>query len=299
MSKKRFLLIIAVPVLILAVFTSIYAMKPSFGWKYIDILKLSRYNEDRVAFQHVDAFSGPFADDSVECLLVIRDRKMYLFKDGYDDESTVRQERLLLDMENKLYDDQEMWKNKMNGLPDSVIVTDRRIELMKSFDEKFVNDNFGNYYKTVRAAFLKRHVAIFSELMRNRKDSGLLVSRSPIDKEMYLNAPEQPTKYSINASAKTIDEKTYYCEDADGDGITETFTVNRPDGFNWGYRSGPNIIHIYKTKNKEITDIIGNLAKYSYYGTEEEEKNIINTLPKEDEIVDMIKDIVPDEKFYK
>lgn len=299
MSRKRVLLLCMISAALLAVFTSIYAMKPSYGWKYIDILKVSRYNEDRLAFQHVDTFKEPFKDDSVECLLVIRDKKMYLFKDGFDDESAVRQERLLLDMENKLYDDQEMWKNKMNGLPDSVIVTDRRIEIMKSFDEKFVNASFGNYYKAVREAFIKRHTAIFTDLMRNRKDSGLLVNRGPIDKEMYLNAPEQTTKYYINASAKTIDEKTYYCEDADGDGVTETFTVNRPDGFNWGYRSGPNIIFINKNKTKEIADLIGKLAHESYYGTAEEEKNIINTLPKEQEIVEMITNIVPDEKFYK
>ena len=202
-------------------------------------------------------------------------------------------------MENKLYDDQEMWKNKMNGSPDYLIVTDRRIELMKNLDEKFVNDNFGKYYKSVRDAFLKRHISIFRDLMRNRKDSGLSVSRAPIDKPLYLGAPNEPTKYSISASAKTIDEKVYYCEDADGDGVTETFCVTRPDGFNWGYKSGPNIILIENAKSKEITDIIGNLAKESYYGSPEEEKTIIETLPKEEEIVDMIRDLVPEEKFYK
>lgn len=293
--------------LTLAVITAVFAaggatawaMKAE-SWKYIDVLRLTRYNEDRVAFQHVDRFTDPYLDDSVECLLVTRAKRMYLFKDGYDDESVVRQDRLLLDMENKLYSDQEMWKNKMNGLPDYLIVTDRRIELMKNFDEKFVNDNFGNYYKTVRDAFLKRHVSIFRELMRNRKDSGLVVERKPIDKPLYLGAPQnEPTKYAISASAKTIDEKVYYCEDADGDGVTETFTVHRPDGFAWGYKSGPNIILIVNTKKKELTDIMGKLAHESYYGTSEEEKTIIDTLPKEQEIIDMIQDLVPDEKFYK
>ena len=36
----------------------------------------------------------------------------------------------------------------------------------------------------------------------------------------------------------------YYAEDADGDGITETFTVESRDGFQWGFKSGPNVVCI-------------------------------------------------------
>ena len=300
MSKKKLFIGIAIVLTFIVAVSSAYAIK-LYTWTYIDLFKISRYDEDRVAFQHVNKFSDPYLDDSVETLLVIRDKKMYLFKDGFDELSEIRQSRLLLDMENKLYSDQEIWKNKMNALPDFVQVTDRRIELMKNFDEKFVNENFGQYYKSVRTALLKRHVAIFRQLMRNRKDSGLIVDRWPVDKPVYIGAVQEPTKFAFSATAKTTNETVYYCEDADGDGVTETFTVHSADGFNWGYKSGPNIVFIYNCdpKNEEIISIIGKLANESYFGTPEEEKSIIESLPKESEIIEMIDDLVPEQKFYK
>jgi hypothetical protein len=99
--------------------------------------------------------------------------------------------------------------------------------------------------------------------------------------------------------AKTIDDTKYYCEDADGDGVTETFTVTRPDGFDWGYQSGPNIIFIYKNSEKDIETLIGKLAYESLYGSVEEERDIIKSFPKQDEVVDFIQKLVPDEKFVK
>jgi hypothetical protein len=270
-----------------------------FDYSVIDAQKISRYNEDRVAFQHVNKFIDPLLDDAFESLLIIRKSHMYLFIDGYDDPGKVRQQRVIYDTENKDYDDQSLWVNKFNGQYDYVLITDRRIELMRNVDEKFVNEKFGAYTKAVKEAFLKRYVTIFKDLMRNRKDSGLVVDRGPIEKPLYLGAPEYETKYYTTVSAKTIDETVYYCEDGDGDGITETFTVSRPDGFNWGYKSGANIILIYNARDKGITDIIGDLAKQAYFGTDEERTNIINNLPKEKEIIDLVEDIVPEPKFYK
>lgn len=271
----------------------------TFQYSVIDSQKVSRYSEDRIAFQHVNKFIDPLLDDSFESLLIIRKSRMYLFIDGYDDPAKVRQQRVIYDSENKDYDDRSLWTNKFNGQFDYVLITDRRIELMRNVDEKFVNEKFGAYTKAVKDALLKRYATIFKDLMRNRKDSGLVVDHAPIEKALYLGAPDYETKYYTTVSAKTIDETVYYCEDADGDGITETFTVSRPDGFYWGIKSGPNIIFIFNAKDKAIVDIIGDLAKQAYYGTDEEKTNIINTLPKEKEIIDLVEDIVPEPKFYK
>ncbi|HPB81516.1 MAG TPA: hypothetical protein PK200_05700, partial [Spirochaetota bacterium] len=68
---------------------------------------------------------------------------------------------------------------------------------------------------------------------------------------------------------------------ADGDGITETLTVNINDGFHWGFKSGPNIIFIYQNKDPEIQKLIGNLTKDAYFGTEEEQTTLKKSMSKE------------------
>jgi hypothetical protein len=280
--------------------TWLFAKDPNF--KYIDLLKVSRFNEDRVAFQHVQKFTDPLLDNSLQVLLIIRKSKMYLMKDGYDASKTVKEKRLMMDMELRLIDDEALWENKLNGKPDYIKITDRRVEVMNNLNEDFVSKNFGPFYTKVRDSFIKRHVAVFRQLMRNRRESGLYVERRTLPKPFRIGAKpasSYKTKYYISARAKTIDEKIYFCEDADGDGITETFTVTLPDGFDWGYNSGPNMIFIYKNKTKEIEALVGKLANEAFFGTSEEEKTILESFPKEKEIVDMIEDIVPDEKFYK
>lgn len=297
LSKLKKISIVTCAVLFIT--PMVYLTAKDFGFKYIELENVSRFNEDRIAFQHVEKFLDPLLDNSVECLLIIKDKRMYLIKDGYDDLKQVKEQRLILDMQNKLIYDEQMWRNRINAKPDFVKITDRRVEILKNFNEEFVNKNFGNYYKTVRDAFIKRHVSIFIQLMQNRKDSGLIVQRKPIPAKLTMGEESTGEKFAISAVAKTIDGRVYYCEDADGDGITETFTVTIPDGFNWGYKSGPNIIYIFNNQNEALSEIIKNLAKYSYYGTEEEEKSIIENLPEEKVLIEMVQDLVPDEKFYK
>ncbi|MBN1500713.1 MAG: hypothetical protein JW982_11185 [Spirochaetes bacterium] len=272
----------------------------NFKYEPVSIESLSRYHEDRIAFQHIDTFTDPYLDNSIETLLIIKNLKIYLIKDGYDDINIVKEERLLLDMQRLLIDDEAMWKNRINGKLDYVKITERRQELMKNMDEEFVDKNFAAFYKTIKDAFLKKHTGVFITLMKNRKDSGLVVVRKPIfSSSMKTEEDIENKKYFTSATAKATDGRVYYCEDADGDGITETFSVTIPDGFNWGYNSGSNIIFILKNKQDDIKDIIGKLAYYSYFGTTEEEEEILKNLPKESDLLDMVNDIVPDEKFYK
>ncbi|HOO70378.1 MAG TPA: hypothetical protein PK926_01365 [Spirochaetota bacterium] len=252
----------------------------------IEIEDISRYNEDRITYQHIEKITDEYTDNSIASLLIIRDSKVYLFKDGYDSGENVSTQKRILEMENRLIPD--LWENKIDGNPDYIMVTDRRVELLKNITQDFVTKNFGEFYSTVRDEFLKKHVSIFNELMVNRKNSGLFVRHEPLAKRVYDTGP---TKYFISVTAKTIDEKIYYAEDADGDGITETFMVSIPDGFHWGYKSGPNIICIYNNTQENVKNTIGKLAHDAFYGTPEEEKIIKESFPKKEDITEMIEDI--------
>jgi hypothetical protein len=255
----------------------------SIDYLPIEVETISRYTEDRIAYQQIQTAPIPGSDDSQAGLLIIKDRKMYLLKDGYDDPRVVRTQQLLIQKESAMVGD--VWVNKINSKPDYIRITDRRIELMKNFGEEFVSKQFGSFYVSVRNAFLNRHVQTFRQLMNNRAESGLVVERVPLPKPLYVGAPDEPTKYATYVIGKTIDDKLYYAIDADGDGVTETFTVNIPDGFHWGYKSGPNIILILNNTDEEIKGIIGKLAHEAYYGTPDEEKNILQTFPKDSDII--------------
>jgi len=274
---------------------ALFAKDPDF--MMIDLDNVSRYNEDRLAYQQVQKWTNTYRDDSFAALLMIQKSKMYLIVDGYDNPKDVTNARRQLQLENVDYKEEDLWPNKLNGKPDYIRITDRRVELMKNFDEDYVSKNFGERYIKVRDALIQRHVQIFSQLMRNRKESGLTVTRELIPKPGYLGAPvETKQKYFMSVSAKSNDGRIYYAEDADGDGVTETFWVSIPDGFNWGYQSGPNVIFIYKNKEKDIEKLIGNITKEAYFGTTEEEKNIIDTFPKDQDIIDkLVTDAVRDE----
>lgn len=265
-------------------------------FKVIKIEKVSRYNEDRIAYQHIEKDISTRFDNSISCLLIVKDRKMYLFRDGHDEPSNVSTQRLILEMENRLIPD--LWKNKIDNKPDYIRITDRRVEVLKKVNQEFVTNNFGDFFTNVRDKFIKRHVNIFKTLMINRRLSGLFVRRRPLPKKVYDTGP---TKYYTSVTGKTIDETIYFAEDADGDNITETFTVNIPDGFHWGFKSGANIIFIYNNSQENIKNLIGKLAYDAYYGTPEEGEIIKKQFPKEDEIKEMIDDIyrVVDPNFKK
>jgi len=281
-TNKSLILFIALTV----IFQFTQAESSDLPFKIINIQKLSRYNEDRIAYQHIEKHVSQSIDNSITCLLIVKDKKIYLFKDGFDSAQDVENQRIILEMENRLIPD--LWKNKIDEKPDYVRLTDRRVELMKNANQEFVTNNFGKFYTSVRDKFIKKHVIIFKGLMINRKDSGLYVIRKPLPKKVYDTGP---TKYFTSVTAKTIDEKIYYAEDADGDNITETFTVTIPDGFDWGFKSGANIIFIYNNKVENMKNIIGKLSYEAYFGTPEEEEIIKKQFPNNVEIENLIDDI--------
>lgn len=273
--------------LIIAIFLVSNARSKDMSFKIITIEKLSRYNEDRLAFQHIEKKISVKIDNSLSCLLIAKDKKLYLLKDGYDNPKDVRVQKLILDMENRLIPP-DLWKNKIDNKPDFIRITDRRVGLVKNVKQEFVTKNFGDFYIKVRNGFIKKHVNIFKSLMRDRKDSGLFVIKKPLPKRL---TDYGPTKFFMSATAKTGDDKIYYVEDADGDGITETFTTTIPDGFHWGFESGPNILFIYNNQQEDIKKLIGKLANEAHDGTPEEEEMMKKTFPKDTEIIDMIEDI--------
>jgi hypothetical protein len=276
--------------------SALLAKDPDF--LFIELEKVSRYTEDRLAYIQVQKMVNPEKDDSRAALLIIRKSIMYLIQDGYDDHRDVLNLRNKLVIDNQDFRDEDLWVSKITGKPNYIRVTDRRVELMKNFDQEYVSKNFGAQYTKERDAFVGRHVTIFNQLMSNRKESGLTVVRDPLPGPAYLNAPKEETakiKYYMSVTAKSNDGRVYFAEDADGDGVAETFSVSIPDNFHWGYRSGPNVIFIYKNKEKAIADIIGKLTNNSYYGTPAEEKRIIETFPKDDQIIDELVNSIRDE----
>lgn len=281
--RKRTCFIVIINIFIFAVLLSFPVLSRDFSFLPIEIEQISRYTEDRIAFQHIQKEIGPNIENSLASLLIIKDKKIYLIKDGFDSAKQVEGQRQILDTENKLIGD--LWANKINSKPDYIRITDRRVEVLKNVSEDFVSRNFGNFYTSIRNSFIQKHVKVFKGLMRDRRESGLVVNRTIVPRPTYIGSVDKPQTWAISVVGKTIDEKVYYAEDADGDGVTETFSVELPDGFNWGYKSGPNIINIYNNKEEDIKQLIGSITHDAYFGTSEEEKSIIETFPKDADII--------------
>lgn len=271
--------------IVMALILSLFIVFPAavftkdLSYNDITIDSVSRYNEDRIAYQQVEYIIDPEEhqkqDTSLASLLIIKDKKMYLFKDGYDDPQIVEENRVIMEMENRLVQN-ELWERQIDNKPDYLRITDRRTEVLKKVIVAGSSENlaqrYTDFYTKMRDSFIQKHVAIFKGLMINRKDSDMEVIRKPIPKALNYYGP---TKFFISVTAKTKDGLVYYAEDSDGDGITETFSVELPDGFHWGYKSGPNIIFILKNKQENIKGMIASLTKDAYEGSAEEEK-IIN-----------------------
>ena len=282
--------------LLISFLIAIPAMARDLSYLEMDIDSISRYTEDRISYQQVEYIADPEQhqrqDTSVAALLIIRDRKMYLFKDGYDDHKIVEQNRVIKEMENQLIQN-ELWERKIDGKPDFLIITDRRRELMKRTTTKptdNISDSYVKYYQTIRDRFIQEHIKVLRGLIINRRDAEFHVERKPIPKRLGY---EGETKFYISVTAKTKEGVIYFAEDSDGDGITETFCVHLPDGFNWGYKSGPNIIFIYKNSQESIREMIKDLAREALEGTSEEETMINKEFTSlEAETIELIQDLV-------
>jgi len=272
--------------------------------------KISDYTHDRIAFQRIEKRAGiskydlkdpsSIMDNSIESILIIKDKKIHFIADGYDPVTEVFRTKMIMDSQNKYIENNDIWTNKINGKPDYVRILYRRNDVLINTNEEFVTNNFGKFYKSVRDRFLKLHVEKYRKLLRNRNESRLSISKRELS---YTVNPDKSDdirkKYSISAKAKSLDGIVYFCEDADNDGITETFTANLNDGFDWGIESGPNIIFISGNTDKDIEALIGDLVKESVHGTADMEKKILQQFPTEKETTDLMKQLVPPDKFYE
>ncbi|MFC1670608.1 hypothetical protein ACFL20_09455 [Spirochaetota bacterium] len=284
---KRILKSTLIFAIVLTVFNLSDAKSKKYEYKLIKLEKIARYHEDRVAFQHIEAVHDEYVfskqDNSVASLLIIKNKMVYLFKDGYDDPKMVMHKKKGIDIANRMLED--LWVNKIDGKPDSVRITERKVELLKNRKQEFVTKNFGEFYIKIRDKFIKKHVNILKSLIINRKYSDLKIVRKPIPKALSYKGP---TKYYSSVTAKSGDQTVYFAEDSDGDNVTETFVARIPDGFDWGYKSGPNILFIYKNRSADLKAIIGKLTHEAYFGSPEEEQLLIKTFPKEEDVSEMI-----------
>ncbi|MBN2401948.1 MAG: hypothetical protein JXN64_06080, partial [Spirochaetes bacterium] len=204
----------------------------------IEVSSLTRYNEDRVAFQHIEhpGSTSYNQDNSIASLLIVKNNQIYLFRDGYDDYERIKLEGYVMEMRRELPKD--LWVNRINSKPDYIRISDGRIEKLLNVKEDFVEKNFGNFYRTVRNSLINKHVMVFRNLMKDRIESNAYLVRKPISPPAFQEIRE-PAKFSTSITAKALDGTIYYAEDSDGDEITETFYVVYDDGFNWGFKSGP------------------------------------------------------------
>lgn len=296
MRKSRYALII----ILLFMLSTGSLISREKEYLILDVDKITRYKEDRIVFQRIERPDVQSQDNSVEALLVIKDSKSYFMSDGYDKVDEVKMKKIVMDSENKYIDNNDFWLNKINGKPDCVRIIYRRSDLLRNTNEEFVSSNFGQFYKSVRDGFIKMHVEKFRTLMKNRGESGLHVKKKQISMTVNPeNSNDVKQKFFTSATGKSGDEVVYYCEDADGDGITETFMAYRNDGFDWGIGSGPNILMIYGNTDKDIETLIGKLVNEAENGTVEEEKKMFQEFPQEGDILRMIEDITPLDKFYE
>ncbi|MCU0822075.1 MAG: hypothetical protein MUC95_06320 [Spirochaetes bacterium] len=284
---KRNIFIISVMALTISMtfVISVAAEAPDFSYSIIDIGKITRYNQDRLAFQHIEAESGIEHDNSLSALLMIDRENIYLVMDGYDDPKDIEKYAFAYKIGKRIFGD--LWKNKVNSKPDYIRITERRFERMLNVTEDFVNKNFGGFYANIRNAFIEKHVRVFKSLMFTRGESSMVVKREAITPEFIVTkeGTKEEAKYSIKVFAKSPEDAIYYAEDADGDDITETLTVTINDGFGWGYKSGANIVFIYKNKSDDLKALIGKLAHDAYYGTPEEERVILSNFPPDTDII--------------
>lgn len=259
--------------------------------KLVDVQKLNRFDEDRLCYQqfetpHIESVAET-VDNSIAELMIIRSKKIYIFRDGYDDPDMLRNKIIAFSSNNQSVPD--LWENKVTGSPNFVMITDRKVEIQKNVSKDWVASNYKDFYVKIRNEFVKKHITILFSLIINRKESEMVVTR----KELFRKMSDKDTpRFAITVSGRTTDGGiVYYAEDADGDGITETFTAHSSDGFNWGYNSGPNLICIKNNTQKDIENIIGRITNLAYYGSSEEEQIIKKNFPTPEKISNMIDDI--------
>ena len=282
--------------IIMTAFIMVLVIQPGgaqrvFEFTIIDPLKLSRFHEDRILYQHIEIepreFSHSPINNSIASLLVIKDNNLFFFQDGYMDPREMRNNYIGAKFGQTVMPD--LWENKINGKPDLLQIMHRRVvtrRLQAGEDEGYaLSQEFVDQYTSIRNSFITRHVEIFRSLLRERHKSDIIVERTPLTLKY---GDQRPARYITSVAAKTIDGRVYYAEDSNGDGVTDTFSVTSSDGFNWGFKSGPNIIFIYRNTQDDIKEMIGRLAHEGYYGIDDDAAQILEELVSEEDITDLM-----------
>jgi len=133
------------------------AFSRDLSYKIITINDVSRYFEDRIAYQQIENIIDPeehqTQDTSIAALLIIKDRHIYLFKDGYDDPRVVEENRLTREMENRLIMN-TLWEREIDWKPDYVRITDGRQEIQKKEitfgTQENLNERYTEFYAKTR-----------------------------------------------------------------------------------------------------------------------------------------------------
>jgi len=232
-------------------------------YKRLDPLAVSTFRADRVVYQQIEQDVTPYYDDSFASLLIIRDSKMYFFEDGYDDR--IQEMKRYQGARASGYMIPDLWPNKISGKLNHVIVTDRRLISLRGFDSDAIESRFGQEYRDTRDKLIKKHTEVFYGLLTRPHEIEMAVVRRPIPRKFM---DDEPIRYFSSVTVKTFNGRVYYAEDTTGDGVTNTFTVTEPDGFNWGFKSGPNVICIINNTQEDIKEMIGTLVFDAQNGTE-------------------------------
>ena len=135
---------------------ALYSRDLSFT--FIDIKKISSYDTDRIVYQQfektADKLNPDKTDNSLAVLMIIKDKKIYLLEDGYDNPEQVYFNKLSFNQGNQFVPN--IWTNLIDGKPDYVIVTERRVEVQRNSDKDWVSKNYSEMYTGLRDRFRGR-----------------------------------------------------------------------------------------------------------------------------------------------
>ena len=270
----------------ISIFGTIIESSERFPYKRLDPMTVSSFRVDRVVYQQIEQNVTPYVDDSFAALLIIRDNKMFFFEDGYDDRDEEMVKYVAARASRSMIED--LWPNKISGKLNHALVTDRRVKVLQSFNSEAIERRFGQEYKEARDQLIKQHVQIFYAMLLRPTESEITFVRRKIPR---VWADDEPIRYFASVALKTLNGRLYYAEDTNGDGVTDTFTVSGPENFNWGFKSGPNIICILNNTQEDIKEMIGKLVADAFDGPdafwERARKNIVPA----DQMADFVDDL--------
>ena len=210
------------------------------------------------------------------------------------------------------FERQSFYVNAVDGTPDYVLVGDRNgrvpdLERLDVEERQWVQQNFADFYKTVRDAHLKRYINQYKDLISRptKYNARVRITRHVLLKNFLTGEAADRKNTTVAAdmqegnitevkeevpageedTARTVeflrvdavgnDGTIYTVIDADGNGITETFLVKEPGTFHWGTVKAPNVVSIFNNREPEVEKLIGDLVAFARRGGDESEMNLV------------------------